>query len=813
MAFPISPTNNQTTTVNGIVYVYSSTDNAWSRLSSPLANLTVTANLVSSGNLIASNISVASLFWANGAVLPLTGTYSNTNVSAYLSSTSVSIKGVSVTSDSSQSDALNLNNNNIYGVNTIRINDPGTSEGITWEGGSGWYIYESPNNLSNDIGNLQVVLNGTRSLTVDTNSTVDIPSTWEATSTSTGALRVGGGVGIGGNLWVGGNVYTANLIAISSTNLSVTDPLLYLTASNPSPYNYDIGFFSHFVGGSLSRYQHTGFSRNYQDNTWTLFSNVFTEPGVTISWTEANIIYDPIKVGSANIANTTVSTSTTTGALVVRGGVGIAGALYIGNTGDVSANIGAFINSVNAFRTYANTKIGDNTNSNLVVRSTADSTTIDTGALVVAGGVGVSGNIYTTKIYTTEGIYWNGNGEPLSSGGGSSTLDGLTDVVISGATPGQVLKYNGSEWVNGTDNTGSGGGGGGSGITFTADSVPPLSANVADQWYDTATDILLEYINDGDSTQWVDISSGPIAANTRLNLSSGNLQVVGYVLPALNNTYDLGSGIYSWRNLTITNRATVGNITTTNGIFYSNGASASYANTRVAEYLPVYSGNVSSDYLIPTPANSNVVVGSGNLLLSTGSNLVIRDGYISAGDTGLIGVTNSTLSVINGNLTINTGSVGIGTTTPAGSLEVTGDVLISNNGNLTVSGNIVQQEAYYEIYGNVDAIGGNLTCDFTSGTIFNVTSISSNVTANFTNVSSLSFGATAATIVIKQAATAYIVSNIQINGVMQTVYWANGIGNQSAPAGLANNTDVISFSLLHLGNGTWRVLGQLGSYA
>jgi hypothetical protein len=59
-----------------------------------------------------------------------------------------------------------------------------------------------------------------------------------------------------------------------------------------------------------------------------LFSNVFAEPGVTVSWLEANVIYDPIKVGSANIANTTVSTSTSTGALVVRGGVGIAGNVY-----------------------------------------------------------------------------------------------------------------------------------------------------------------------------------------------------------------------------------------------------------------------------------------------------------------------------------------------------------------------------------------------------------------------------------------------------------------------------------------------------
>ena len=44
-------------------------------------------------------------------------------------------------------------------------------------------------------------------------------------------------------------------------------------------------------------------------------------------------------------------------------------------------------------------------------------------------------------------------------GGGSSTLSGLTDVTISSASNGQVLKYNGSAWVNDTDATGGGGGG------------------------------------------------------------------------------------------------------------------------------------------------------------------------------------------------------------------------------------------------------------------------------------------------------------------------------------------------------------------
>jgi hypothetical protein len=42
----------------------------------------------------------------------------------------------------------------------------------------------------------------------------------------------------------------------------------------------------------------------------------------------------------------------------------------------------------------------------------------------------------------------------VSGGGGSTTLDGLSDVVITTPTTGQVLKYNGTNWVNGTDDAG-----------------------------------------------------------------------------------------------------------------------------------------------------------------------------------------------------------------------------------------------------------------------------------------------------------------------------------------------------------------------
>jgi len=49
-------------------------------------------------------------------------------------------------------------NGTINNLNNLTFNDPGPNEGIEWLGGSGWKIYESPDNLSTNAGgNLQIV--------------------------------------------------------------------------------------------------------------------------------------------------------------------------------------------------------------------------------------------------------------------------------------------------------------------------------------------------------------------------------------------------------------------------------------------------------------------------------------------------------------------------------------------------------------------------------------------------------------------------------------------------------------------------------
>jgi hypothetical protein len=137
------------------------------------------------------------------------------------------------------------------------------------------------------------------------------------------------------------------------------------------------------------------------------------------------------------IANTTPTVSTTTGALVVKGGVGIGGSLQVGTVttsnyfqsyatnqpiysmngpGTLWGSIGN-INTPSAqtwalgYSTSSSSWVTNNSGQALtwantgVVTATGNvaSTSNTTGSLVVQGGLGVSGNTYVSQIYTTGG--------------------------------------------------------------------------------------------------------------------------------------------------------------------------------------------------------------------------------------------------------------------------------------------------------------------------------------------------------------------------------------------------------------------------
>lgn len=244
---------------------------------------------------------------------------------------------------------------------------------------------------------------------------------------TSGALQVTGGVGISGNLYVQGNLFVSNIISANTSILSVTEPLLYLTADNPSNYNYEVGFYSHFIDAV---YQHTGLVRDHNDYVWKLFSNVPEPVGSTVNFT--NAIWDKLKLGEMFVANTTSSNSSSSGALVVSGGAGIGGNLVVGGNLFVNGNIklaainetpiGNVTPSTGAF-TYLTATTGFSTSNALVTGGSV------TGLTTLEATTGVITNFSTGNAVITGGSF---NGTPI--GATTASTGSFTALSATGFT-------------------------------------------------------------------------------------------------------------------------------------------------------------------------------------------------------------------------------------------------------------------------------------------------------------------------------------------------------------------------------------------
>jgi hypothetical protein len=167
--------------------------------------------------------------------------------------------------------------------------------------------------------------------TTVTSGTVNITNATDSSSPTTGALRITGGAGILGNLHIGGNLFVVgNTFTLSTTDVSIQDSIIELhTFANLDPLGAndgrDIGIKMHYYDTAdshafLGRANDTGYLEWYAKGTETT-GNIFV-----------GTYYGTIKAGAIELANTTAATSTTSGALKVGGGVGIADGLYVNGT-------------------------------------------------------------------------------------------------------------------------------------------------------------------------------------------------------------------------------------------------------------------------------------------------------------------------------------------------------------------------------------------------------------------------------------------------------------------------------------------------
>ena len=125
------------------------------------------------------------------------------------------------------------------------------------------------------------------------------------------------------------------------------------------------------------------------------------------------------------------------------------------------------------------------------------------------------------------------------STGGATNLTGLSDVTISNPSNTQVLKYNGSAWVNAADATGSG-----SGSSVTISDTAPSSPSAGDQWFNSSDLKMYIYYNDGSSSQWV--QSSPAGNVTGTTLSSFSVGSEGSASGDGAIAYNNSSGVFTY---------------------------------------------------------------------------------------------------------------------------------------------------------------------------------------------------------------------------------------------------------------------------
>jgi hypothetical protein len=292
---------------------------------------------------------------------------------------------------------INIDSGSVSIGSTEASSDTSTGA-LTVAGGAGF----GGNIYANGVENTPIgaVIRNTGSFTtVRANGDVAFTSATQSDSAASGALVLTGGVGIAKNLHIDGTIYAGakayNETTLTGYNLVVQGP------------NAKMRIGPNYTAGG---------DRNYIDIlSQNTLSTILTENDNFLikNLKDSALITLDAPNGTVNISSLKASTSNTTGALTVVGGVGVQGSIHANNMFSDNSQVVTLA----ASQTILNKTLTAPTISNLTV----------TGALTVGGTTGIIGQYLQT---TGTGIQWV---NPSASPTVVFTKDGDQTTTSSGA--------------------------------------------------------------------------------------------------------------------------------------------------------------------------------------------------------------------------------------------------------------------------------------------------------------------------------------------------------------------------------------------
>jgi len=525
------------------------------------------------------------------------------------------------------------------------------------------------------------------------NANVTAYLTARTTTISDGFLSTAGLTVTAGNL----KTTSANIGGLIIENNSISQ-LASIGVVGAATIGADLAVTGNITGGGLRKYAQAGAPANpivgdvwYKTDTDVYYQYIndgtnkywVDYAGATVSnasITSSQISYDIV------VTTDTQSTSTTTGAVRVQGGIGLIGNIYTTGIADIGGNL-----------TAGNIKANNNLQTNTL--AVVQNATVG-GTLTVTGAV-ATGNLTTGNItgygFTTDAGNLTATGQYFSAGGVSATAGNISIGNIAGygftvsngniTSTGTRAVIGGLEIINGgfgslaslgvtgaatfganVDITGRVTGGG---IRKTSSTTAPASPIVGDTWYKTDTDTLYQYINDGTSNYWIDISGATVAnISPQTNQTLNDIVIVSGT-PATNTT---SGALQVQGGAGITGNVFAGNLSTTtvaaSNFTYANGVSillgneGTYSNANVTAYLTAKTVAIS---------DAGNVTSSGTYFNTAG--LTVLNGNVTA--------TGTTATI--GGLVINNGSLpSLPTLGVLGAATIGGDIAVT--GNITAGG-------------------------------------------------------------------------------------------------------------------------------